>query len=156
MLTLVAGRVVADTIQQSLAVDQNMPVSTATKLDRKGIEKALSAIGEVPQQAVVEAQQASQSGTSLPNPQRVEIVNASGRTGGAKAVSELFPKEIDIDLKTNESLLDETTIFYKNEYRQWEESLRSQLEELGWDVDRSGVKTSEDAYDITIVLGETE
>ncbi|MGI5827918.1 MAG: LytR C-terminal domain-containing protein [Patescibacteria group bacterium] len=160
-LLLISFRVAAETIQTAIGVDKNMAISTATQLNRQSLGKALSLINKrVPEQAVVEnvpkenyEEQATSSAAKLSIPKKVEIVNASGKTGGAKQVSSLFSGDTEVELVTSQSLLDETTIFYKNEYRQWEKPLKDRLLELGWGEIKEEILQTEDKFDIRVILG---
>jgi hypothetical protein len=168
-VSLFCGRICLEALQKAYGVDETNAVSGSVQLNRQTLDKAISLLdenntGEKKEvkktsalEQLVDSKESSNSSlaTNLSEPLIVEIVNASGVTGAAKTVSELFTsKKTAVNLTNNQSLLDETSVFYKNEYRDWKNHLESNLTKYGFKVEKEGKLEDTESVDIRIVLGK--
>lgn len=167
-ILLVSGQTAVASIQKALSIDEKTAASNAPRLNTQSLEKALGLIGygktpsvsspptskDSTSSAQKEVAKVSPSPLAVNPPQKVEVINASGITGGAKIASQIFGEGISADLKNNQTGLDETTITYKAQYEGLVDVWKEKLGKLGWTVAKLQQKDNNEKYDVTIILGK--
>jgi hypothetical protein len=158
-----AGKTTVEAIQKANTLDESKLISSSPAINRQALDQALNLLKNKSQMLSPLAASssastnliASGSGVTTLSPKTVEIINASGVTGAAKAVSILFDEQkTNITTKNNQALLDETSIFYKNEYREFVPLWKKAVENLGWKVDLEQIATGSGSSDVVITLGK--
>jgi len=168
-LTVYVGRVVVESIQVSLSIDETVAIPASPMVQKQVLEKAMRVLYQSEQEKSVKEtiqpekpaeKQASESATPeqlpvepLKEPVKVEVINTTTVSGAAGMVGTIFSEFTQVELKNSESRLDESTILYKNEYRDQVDTWKVAMAEKGWPVGATQERPSSDPVDVSIYLG---
>jgi hypothetical protein len=138
-----------NSVMTAYSVDETQMLIDGTSLNKQEIGKAVKLIGK----GEIVKKPASKIEVKSSDPKKVEIVNGSGEEGAAAEVQKIFDSGItEVLLKNSEVGLDSVTIYYKNEYKDWNKRLESSLKEMGW-LNMKFELRQDSEFDISILLG---
>lgn len=160
-LTMVLGRVAAESVQTALSLDERLAGVMAPALNRGLLDKALKQIGPgvATSSAAVQSSSSEVEPTVTPSvspqasgPQKIEIINTTTIAGAAKQVGALFPGAT-VESKNGQTQLDETVLLYKSEYKESVSKWQDDLKILGWEVKKTQILPESDPFGVRISLG---
>ena len=151
-VVLFLGKLVVDNIQLSMSINDSMNV-LSPQLNKAKLNQALEAIGRVD---VVDINE--EIDRDVEEPLIIEIINASGVSGAARDVSDVFPENAVFDLKNGNpgdfrvDVDDVVIILYKAEVETQIAGWVQALEALDWTVGVDEIRDDSDDFDVTVVL----
>ena len=157
-LLLMAGRVGFQAWQTAGSLDENLAISTSPTLNRQSIEKAAKWLRQSTTTSVEDTKEKTVSTpvptpTSVPSALKIEIINASGIDGAASELSQALEVNAQFDLKTNQVVLDESSLVYKNRYKDQVTAWQEKLNALGWSELAMQEQSDDNEFDVIITLG---